>query len=133
MKDAKLTTLINKPAEIVFAFTIDPKNTPKWVESIIAEETNEWPVKLGTIYRNQRKGGEWSEYEMTAFDPNKRFTMSQKNDDFHVGYIFTPTHDGTATELEYRVWKDEGELPTSLTMDVLEDILNRLKEIVEKA
>lgn len=131
MKDLKLTIEINKPVEEVFAFTINPKNTPKYVESIIAEETNEWPVKLGTIYRNQRKNGEWSEYEMTEFEPNKMFVMSQKNDNFHVGYIFAPTDNGTATRLEYHVWKNEGELPDSLTVDVLQGILDTLKSVIE--
>ena len=131
MKDLKLTITINKPVEEVFAFTINPENTPKWIDSIVTEQTNEWPVKLGTIYRNQRKNGEWSDYEITAFDPNKTFVMSQKNDSFHVGYTFTPTDNGAATQLTYRVWKDESELPGSLTVDVLQDILDKLKRLVE--
>lgn len=131
MKDLKLAIEINKPVEEVFAFTINPKNTPKYVGSIIVEETNEWPVKLGTIYRNQRKNGEWSEYEMTTFDPNKTFVMSQKNDSFNVGYVFTPTDKRDATKLEYRVWKDEGELPETLTVDVLQGIIDKLKRVVE--
>lgn len=132
MKDARLAITINRPVKDVFAFTINPENTAKWVSSIITEETNEWPVKLGTIYRNQRRDGEWSEYEMTEFEPNKRFVMSQKNGNFNVGYVFTPVQDGAATSLEYRIWKDEGELPASLTMDTLQDIVNKLKEVVER-
>lgn len=131
MKDLKLTIEINKPVEELFAFTINPENTPKYVESIVTEETNEWPVKLGTIYRNQRKNGEWSEYEMTAFEPNKMFVLSQKNDGFHVGYTFTPANNDTATKLEYRIWKNEGKLPESLTKDVLQGILDKLKQVVE--
>jgi uncharacterized protein YndB with AHSA1/START domain len=133
MKDCKLTVTINKPVEEVFAFTIDPKNTPKWVASIVAEQTNEWPVKLGTIYRNQRQNGEWSEYEITEFKQNKAFVMRQKNDSFHVGYVFTPASNDAATMLEYRVWKDEGEgeLPESLTVAVLQGILDKLKRAVE--
>jgi uncharacterized protein YndB with AHSA1/START domain len=131
MKDCKLTVTISKPVEEVFAFTIDPKNTPKWVASIVAEQTNEWPVKLGTIYRNQRQNGEWSDYEITEFETNKAFVMRQKNDSFHVGYAFTPASDGAATMLEYRVWTDKGELPDSLTTDALNDILEKLKQAVE--
>lgn len=108
-----------------------PKTHQKWVEPIVTEQTNEWPVKLGTIYRNQRKNGEWSDYEMTAFESNKMFVMSQTNNGFCVGYTFTPVNSGTATRLEYRVWKDEGELPDSLTVDVLQGILDKLKEVLE--
>jgi len=131
MKDCKLAITINKPVKEVFAFTINPDNTPKWVASITAEQTNEWPVKLGTIYRNQRKNGEWSEYEITEFELNKAFVMRQKNDSFHVGYIFTSVDNDTATMLDYRVWVDEGELPGSLMADVLQDILEKLKQVVE--
>lgn len=131
MKDLKLTITINKPAKEVFAFTINPENTPKYVDSIVSEQTNERPVKLGTIYRNQHKNGEWPEYEMTAFDPNKMFVMSQKNDSFNVGYTFASMDSGATTKLEYRIWKDEGELPNSLTANVLKGILDRLKEVIE--
>ncbi len=131
MKSLTQTIQINKPIGQVFTFTLNPENTPKWVEPIVTEQTNEWPVKLGTIYRNQRKNGEWSEYEVTAFDPGKTFVMSQRNDSFHVGYAFTPVDNGAATELKYRIWKDEGELPVSLTIDTLQGILDKLKQVVE--
>lgn len=52
MKPLKLTAIINRSAREVFAFTIDPKNTPSWVDFIEHEETSEWPVRLGTVYRN---------------------------------------------------------------------------------
>lgn len=131
MKDLKLTTIINKPVDEVFTFTLNPSNTPKWVDSIVTEQSNEWPVKLGTVYRNQRKNGEWPEYAMTAFELNKMFVLSQKNDDFNVGYSFKPLSGGVATKLEYRVWKDDGDLQESLTIEVLNSILKKLKEIVE--
>ena len=49
MKNNRLVVKINKPSSEVFAFYIDPENTPLWVDSIIAEQTNEWPIKIGTV------------------------------------------------------------------------------------
>lgn len=130
MKVLKRTITINKPVAIAFDFAINPENTPKWVDSIVAEQTNEWPVKIGTMYRNQRTNAEWSEYEVVAFQPNKTFVLQQKQDDFYVGYTFKPTEDD-ATELEYSIWSEKKELPVLLTESVLSSLLGKFKQVVE--
>jgi uncharacterized protein YndB with AHSA1/START domain len=118
MKDLKLSIKIDRPIKEVFAFAVDPKNTPKWVDFIVTEQTNEWPPKLGTIYRNRNTAGQWREFEVAAFEQDKRFELSTK-DGFHVSYAFTAIDEG-ATELEYAEWMDEGELKDLLTIDILE-------------
>ena len=125
MRALRQTVTVNKPVEEVFDFCINPENTPKWIDSITQEQTNEWPVKLGTIYRNQRKDGNWSEYEVTALEPNKIFTLSKKDDNFYVKYAFTPVNK-TTTELEY-------ELPNNGKVDeaFIKAALDKLKYVME--
>ncbi len=128
MKEFKLTVQINRPTKDVFAFTLDPKNTPKWIDFIAVEQANEWPPKVGTIYRNQNTAGEWREFELTALRPDKEFVLSTKGG-FHVRYGFTPLTT-TATEMEYSEWLDNGDVGDGgLTMDALEKLKREVEAI----
>ncbi len=126
MNEQKLSIKINKPVKELFTFTIDPKNTPKWIDAVVTEQANEWPPKLGTIYKNQNKNGEWRELTVTAFEQDKMFVLSDKNG-FHVGYTFTELNKNT-TGLEYSLWMDEGELKVTVTMEVLEKLKRKIEE-----
>jgi uncharacterized protein YndB with AHSA1/START domain len=127
MKDVRLTVTINLPAQKVFDFTLNPANTPKWIDGIIKEQTNETPTKLGTIYKNQSKDGKWNEYEITAYEPGFMFVMSKKNDNYHVKYTLKPLGDNQC-ELEYYEWADDGDLAEPFTLDILQ----KLKKIMEQ-
>lgn len=126
MKSAKLKVKINKPAHEVFEYSTNPKNTPKWIDSIAEEQTSEWPIKLGTTYRNRGENRDWSEYEVTAFEQDKLFKLSEKNGSYHVVYTVTPI-DENSCELEYYEIVDEGELENPFTQEVL----NKLKALIE--
>jgi hypothetical protein len=127
MKENRLKIIINKPSNELFAFYINPENTPLWLDFIVKEETNEFPVKMGTVYRNLNTKGKWFEYKVTIFEKNKVFELSSMDRNYHVRY----THfliDYNTTELEYFEWVDKGELEEPFTMEILQ----KLKEVMEK-
>lgn len=127
MRDITVTIQINKPLPDVFAFTINPKNTSLYVDSILVEETNEWPVKKGSIYRNKRKNSEWSEYEITEFKENELFELRKKDADTVVRYTFKPIAK-LITELEYYVKMEVGELDEAS----IKKIVEKLKAVLER-
>lgn len=126
MKTNRLSVQIIKSLPDLFAFTIDPKNTPKWIEAIVLSEASEWPIKIGTTYRNQDKAGVWAEYEVSALEENKLFELTSKEGNFHIRYTYTPISEAKS-ELEYFEWIDEGDIASPMT----QDSLNKLKYYLE--
>lgn len=127
MRENKLKIKIKKLASEVMAFYINPANTPLWLDSIVKEETSEWPIKVGTVYRNQDKDGVWMEYMVVDYKENEIFELISKDKNYHVRYTHKDLGDNSS-ELEYYEWVDSGELPQPFTMEILEE----LKGMVEK-
>jgi len=125
MKDNRLIIQINSAARDIFAFTLNPANTPLWIDSIVKEEINETPTRLGSIYRNMNKSGKWSEYIITAFERDRMFEMTSKDGNYHVKYTFKIL-DNNLTEVEYYEWVDSGNLEEPFKLEFLE----KLKELV---
>jgi hypothetical protein len=127
MKEVKLTVIINRAAHEVFDFTLNPENTPKWIDGVVTEQSNESPAKLGTIYKNRDRDGNWNEYKITDYEPGIMFIMSKKDGNYHVKYTLKPLDDNQC-ELEYYEWVDDGILEGPFTQDIIE----KLKDIIEK-
>lgn len=121
MRENKLVIQIRRTPKDIIAFLLDPKNTPKWVDSFVSEETNEWPPRVGTIYRSQNTDGVWSEYKVVALQPPTMFEFQSATSSYHVRYTLRPITADT-TELEYFEWMEEGELPEPFTLDILQKI-----------
>ncbi|MBU3896342.1 MAG: SRPBCC family protein [Nanoarchaeota archaeon] len=126
MKENRVSIEINCSASKIFKFTINPANTHLWIDSIVREETNESPTKIGTEYKNLNKQGKWAAYTIVQFEPNKMFELKKKNSFYHVRYIFEPVSDHK-TKFTYFEWVEKGELEEPFSLTVLE----KLREIVE--
>ena len=126
MKDKKLSIQISRPINQIFTFTLNPANTPLWIDSIVKEEVNKEPTQLGSVYRNVNKEGEWSEYVITAFDQDKMIEMASKDGNYHVKYTFRQIQEDL-TEMEYYECVGNGELEEPFTLQILE----KLKETIE--
>lgn len=127
IRDKRLKIVIDKPVSTVFEFTTNPTNTPKWIDGIVFEETNETPAKLGTVFRNKNKNGIWNECVMTAFAKNKMFELTRINGNYHIRYTFAEVDDSSC-QFEYYEWVDTGELDDTFSQEVLQ----KLKNIIEK-
>ena len=126
MKENKISIELNRPVSEVFEFVLNPKNTPLWIDNIIYEETDEFPARLGTKYKNKNRKGELAEYEIVQFDFNKSFTMKQLNSVYFVKYSLN-TISKNKTKLTYFEWVEEGEIDIPFSITVLEKLKNRLK------
>lgn len=117
---------IDKPVEEVFEFTTNPNNTNKWIDSIVSEETNESPIKLGTIYTNTDRQGIKNEYAVIELAPNLYFSLRNKDGNYFVRYTYTMLINNK-TELEYHEWVFKGNLENPFEQKTLE----KLKEVIE--
>lgn len=126
MKDNKLVIRINKPISDVFAFTITPPNTTLWIKSIVKEETSEWPIRVGTVYKLTDRNGRPSEVTVTSFKKNKLVEWISQDGNYHCRYTYRLLSKQT-TELEYYEWVNTGELDEPFTQETL----GKLKLVLE--
>ncbi len=126
MRENKITVVINKSIDEVFEFTTNPQNTHLWVPFISEETSSEYPPKIGTIYRSCRENDSWSEMKVVEFENNKKFIISDLDENLFVKYIYRDL-EKNITELEYSDWIINKDFDSPMTKDVLKD----LKKIME--
>ena len=97
MNSNKLTIRINKPVSKVFDFTINPQNTPRWIDFIVEETIDGNEIKLGTRYTNKDEEGKINLYEVTKFENDKVFELQSFPPCYTVKYTYIPISD-TETE-----------------------------------
>jgi uncharacterized protein YndB with AHSA1/START domain len=126
MRENKVTVIIDKPIDEVFEFTTNPKNTHLWVPFISEEISSEYPPKIGTIYRSCRENDSWSEMKVVEFYNNKKFVISDLDENLFVKYVYRELNENS-TELEYSDWMIDKDFHSPITKDVLEN----LKKVME--
>lgn len=125
MREKKLVIQIRRSAKDIISFLLDPKNSSQWIPSIVTEETNEWPVKIGTIFTEHNVGGGRSAYRIGALR-NDMIEFVSTTLPYHARYTLR-TINPDVTELEYFEWMEEGEIQEPFTLDILQ----KLKSVLE--
>jgi len=78
MKENILKIHISRPLEEVWGFVLDSRNISKWFDSIAEEIPSEVPARKGTTLKNRAPNSKiWNEYEVTDYELNKKFILSQ--------------------------------------------------------
>lgn len=126
MKSNQIKTRINKPVGEVFAFTITPPNSTKWIPGVVWESTNEWPVRNGTVYKLKMSNGEHHEVIVVDFKTNKYVEWRSMDGNYHCKYTFKSSGKNI-TDLEYYEWVDSGDIEEPFTQSILE----KLKSVLE--
>lgn len=126
MQNNQIIVQVKASADTVFEFTTNPQNTPKWLDQFEYEETNEWPVKVGTKYRNKTTVGKWGGYVVVACEQNKLFEILADDNNYHTRYGYKSLGENE-TELDYTEWVDRGDIECPFTPAMLE----KLKKCVE--
>jgi len=126
MKKNVLSIGIKKPVNIVFKFTVNPANTPKWIPSIVEERTREPKVKVGSIYHQKLADGGSSELVVTEFVENKKLGFRLLDSEYTCSYRYEKIP--TGTRMTYSEENGGSEIENPMTMDNL----LALKNLIEK-
>ncbi len=126
MKNNKLVIRINKAVDDIFAFVTTSPNSTRWINSITREETNEWPVQIGTIYKLWDEKGNISEMKIADIKSNEMVEWISEDRNYHCRYILKNI-DKNISEFEYYEWVDRGIINNPFTPETLEKLKKELE------
>jgi len=127
MKENKLTIQVHKPVHELFLFTITPPNSTRWIPAIVKEETNEWPVRIGTIYTLATSDGSSSHVTVLDIKEDTLVEWISEDKNYHCRYSFSPIVKDSS-KLEYFEWVNSGELIEPFVLETLEKLKSVLSQ-----
>ena len=65
---------IDAPADVLWDFLTDTERWPEWGPTVTAVDCDRRQIGPGTTGRVQTVGGLWLPFEITAFEPGRRWT-----------------------------------------------------------
>jgi len=122
MKVKEIRIIINASCDEIFEFTVEPTNTPKWIEGAGEETIDTKQILIGTKYSNDI--GTW---EVTDYDKDVFFELTNKETGYSCSYSYRRIDDNT-TELTYFESMEDG---SELTEPMKEEHFEKLKILLE--
>lgn len=123
MKVNEIRITIKAPPEIVFRYTLEPKNTKHWVEDSLEMITDTEQIGLGTKYSNQYITREVTDYQRDSF-----LELTDIDGEYSCSYSFRKIDDDS-TELIFFESNSDG---SELEYPIEADCFKKLKETLEK-
>lgn len=129
MSESRLEIQIERPIDVVFGFTINPMNTPRWLRSVKKERTSSNVIERGTEYYQIVEADDGTTHEVvyvvTALEENRLFELHRANSTYWCSYTYEEIPAGTRL-----IYREEATANESL--DDLDDAaLRMLKYILE--
>ena len=89
----ELSTLIDRPARVVFDYVVDFETLPRYDEFVISvQKTSDGPVGVGSTWTHERRQGPQTivaPIELVECEPNRRFVMVSGAGGFEVRSTMT--------------------------------------------
>jgi len=138
----RVSVVIARPRDEVFAFIEDARNRPQWDDSVDSEElTSPEPIGVGTTIRTKLRsmGREYQyDWRITEHEPPRRVTVESTSGPFPTSIVFDLSEQGAGTLVEFAVTGRPGgalrllqPLIARNTQQNLDRGFPRLKEVLE--
>jgi uncharacterized protein YndB with AHSA1/START domain len=98
------SVVVQRPAQSVFDFMVDPRNQVEWSPNFLSLDTPpDGPLGIGTRFRGTVKNFGAMELEYSTFEPPRRFAMATDHKLGHLTHSFAFVPMGADTRVEQTV------------------------------